>query len=185
MNAFDGNTATIWHTEWSASNPAHPHEIQINLGGSYDITGFAYLPRQNSSNGRIADYEIYVSSNGSNWGSAVATGTWPNSTAEQQVSFSSVTGSYVRLVALSEVNSNAWTSAAELNVYGTADVLEIPGDINGDDKVDEDDLLILIQQWLQGPGIPSADIAPEPLDDFVDLRDFALVAEHWLEGVTP
>jgi hypothetical protein len=185
VNAFDGNTATIWHTEWSASNPAHPHEIQINLGGSYNITGFAYLPRQNSSNGRIADYEIYVSSNGSNWGSAVATGTWPNSTAEQQVSFSSVTGSYVRLVALSEVNSNAWTSAAELNVYGTADVLEIPGDINGDDKVDEDDLLILIQQWLQGPGIPSADIAPEPLDDFVDLRDFALVAEHWLEGVTP
>ncbi len=65
------------------------------------------------------------------------------------------------------------------------DFLRIIGDINRDDKVDGEDLFILIQQWLQEPGEPSADIAPAQVDNFVDLRDFAAFAENWLEGVFP
>ncbi len=120
VNAFDGDNATIWHTEWSSSTPTHPHEIQIDLGGSCDVRGFKYLPRQSGENGRIADYEFYVSTDGSNWGSALATGTFANTADEQEVTFTEVTAGYVRLVALSEVNSNAWTSVAELNVYGAS-----------------------------------------------------------------
>ena len=80
---FDGDPTTIWHTEWYESDPPHPHEIQIDLGGIFDIDGFRYLPRQNRSNGRIKDYEFYVSLDGVDWGSPVATGTFPNTTAEQ------------------------------------------------------------------------------------------------------
>jgi hypothetical protein len=118
--AFDGNTGSIWHTEWSSSDPPHPHEIQIDLGHSYDVRGFAYLPRQNNENGRIANYEFYVSEDGVDWGlAAVATGTFDNTTAEQDVFITEVSARYIRLVALSEVNGNAWTSVAELNVYYT------------------------------------------------------------------
>jgi hypothetical protein len=120
-NAFDGSSSTIWHTEWYNSDPAHPHEIQINLGASYDVTGFRYLPRQDgNANGRIGQYEFYVSASPSNWGSAVATGTFANSSSEKEVTFATKTGQYVRLVALSEVNGNLWTSAAEINVLGTS-----------------------------------------------------------------
>lgn len=117
-NAFDGDSDTKWHTEWSAVTTYHPHEIQIDLGGSYTISGFKYLPRQDYENGRIANYQFYVSSNGSTWGTAVATGTFSNDTAEVEVSFTDVVGGYVRLVATSEVNGGAWTSVAEINVVG-------------------------------------------------------------------
>jgi hypothetical protein len=34
------------------------------------IAGFTYLPRQDMPNGRIADYEFYVSVDGVNWSRA-------------------------------------------------------------------------------------------------------------------
>ena len=118
-NAFDGNSTTMWHTQWSTSTPACPHEIQINLGKSYSLDSFSYLPRQDGGiNGTIAKYEFYVSSDGVNWGAAVATGTFANNTTLKKVSFAAKTGQYIRLRALSEVNGGPWTSAAEINVTG-------------------------------------------------------------------
>jgi hypothetical protein len=119
VNAIDGDSETIWHTEWSNSDPSHPHEIVIDLGSTYTITGLKYLPRQNGSeNGMIADYEIYVSQDGYTWGDPVATGTWGDSLSEKKASFTGKDGLYVKLVALSEVNGNPWTSAAEINILG-------------------------------------------------------------------
>jgi glucose/arabinose dehydrogenase len=115
-NVLDGNKATFWHTQWQAADPPPPHEIRMRLDGTYDITGLAYLPRQDSSNGRIARYEVYVSTDGAAWGTPVATGTFANSAAEQTVTFPAKAGPYVRLRALSEVAGRAWTSVAELNV---------------------------------------------------------------------
>ena len=41
--AFDGNNITIWHTQYYGSpDPPHPHEIQIDLGSTYDVEGFRY-----------------------------------------------------------------------------------------------------------------------------------------------
>ena len=52
-----------------------------------------------------------------------------------------------------------------------------------DGDVDIDDLLVLVNQWLQTPSLPSADIAPWPNgDNFVNFLDFAIFADHWLEG---
>ena len=119
-NAIDGDLDTFWHTEWLNNNPPHPHEIQINLGASYDINAFRYLPRQFGSNGRIRNYEFYVSVDGVNWGSPVASGTWTKNTSEKRVTFATKTGQFVRLIALSSFNSQPWTSLAELNVEGVS-----------------------------------------------------------------
>jgi hypothetical protein len=120
-NAFDDNTSTYWHTQWSGGSPAHPHEIQIDLGDYYDISGFSCLPRQDSQNGAIADFEFYVSEDGASWGNAVATGTWGLiSGICNSETFPSKYGRYVSLVALSEINGNPWTTAAEINVYGVS-----------------------------------------------------------------
>src|SRR5215510_9730725 len=88
------------------------------------VDGLRYLPRQDGSpNGTIASYQFYVSDSGSTWGPAVATGTLAADTTEKIVRFTAKTGRYVRLVALSEINGNPWTSAAELNVFGTIGIL--------------------------------------------------------------
>jgi len=121
VNAFDGNPASLWHTAWYQGSPTPPHEIQINLGATYTLSGFRYLPRQDGSvNGTIAQYEFYVSASGPpyNW-VLVASGTFANSPTEKEVAFAAVAGRYVRLRALSEVNGSPWTSVAELNVLGT------------------------------------------------------------------
>ncbi|WP_436499133.1 discoidin domain-containing protein [Actinokineospora sp. HUAS TT18] len=121
--AIDGSSSTIWHTAWSQVNPdpAPPHEIQIDLGGQYNVDGLRYLPRQDGGvNGRIGQYEVYVSGSTTNWGTAVATGTFANDGAEKSVTFPSKAGRYVKLRALSEVNGNPWTSAAEITTLGSA-----------------------------------------------------------------
>ncbi|GIG62503.1 hypothetical protein Lfu02_68750 [Longispora fulva] len=118
-NAVDGNPATIWHTQWSGANPPPPHEIQLDLHATYQVTSVYYLPRQTGTNGRIARYEVYVSTDGVTWGTPVATGTWTNTATEETATFAAKAGRYVKLRALSEVNGNPWTSAAEIAVAGT------------------------------------------------------------------
>ncbi|MGA2001521.1 MAG: DNRLRE domain-containing protein, partial [Terriglobales bacterium] len=121
-NAFDGNGNTLWLTEWCHSTPPPPHEIQIDLGASYNIIGFQYLPRQEAvttGNGNVKNYEFYVSSDGVNWGAPVATGilmSVASDKTQKQVSFAVVAGRYVRFRALSEVHGGPWTDVAELHV---------------------------------------------------------------------
>lgn len=51
------------------------------------------------------------------WGDPVVQGVFANTATEKEVQLSeAVSGRYVRLVALSEVNGNPWTSVAELNI---------------------------------------------------------------------
>ena len=120
-NVFDGNVNTLWHTQFSNFTPYPPHEIQINLGATYNVSGFRYLPRQDKLPlGRIGQYEFYVSLDGSNWGTPVAIGTFPNTPFEQQVLFPPKVGRFIRMRAIMEVYELPWTAVAELNALQTA-----------------------------------------------------------------
>ena len=114
--AIDGNDETFWHTEWFPNNPSHPHELVIDLGGLRNITGITYLPRQSGGeNGWINGYEIYVSDDPNNWGDAVASGNWAESSDLKTVNFAtSKVGRYYRLVAVSGFNQNTWAAVAEI-----------------------------------------------------------------------
>ena len=117
VNGFDGIIETIWHTQFINGSPPPPHEIQIDLGSPANLNGFVYVPRKDGfSNSRIGQYEFYVSMDGVNWGSPVVAGTFPDDATNKQVSFTSTTGQYVRLRALSEVNGNPYISMAELQL---------------------------------------------------------------------
>jgi len=120
-NAFDDSPTTIWHTQYTPTAPAHPHEIQIDLGATYALTGFRYLPRQDKDDhGMVAQYQFYASTDRTSWGTAVASGTFNSDRNEKRVMFTSKTARYVRFVALSEINGQPWTSVAELDLIGVA-----------------------------------------------------------------
>jgi beta-galactosidase len=59
--AFDGDADTFWHSLWSAPHTSHPHTLVIDLGAEREISGVRLLPRQDSANGRIKDYRLYLS----------------------------------------------------------------------------------------------------------------------------
>jgi hypothetical protein len=63
--------------------------------------------------------------------------------------------------------------------YHYVPLFENVADINEDWYVNEVDLLLMALQWLETPGIPSADIAPDPLDNFVNGLDFAVIQQNW------
>lgn len=115
-NVLDGDGATIWHTQWYQATAPMPHEITLDLGASYNVSALHYLPRQTQSNGRIAAYQVLTSTDGVTWGTAAASGTYPNTTAQQDVTFTARTARYVKLKATSEVSGNPWTAVAELNI---------------------------------------------------------------------
>lgn len=116
-NAFDGNMNTFWLSKWSNGNDPLPHEIQIDLGATINIGGLRFLPRQSGVNGRIKNYEIYLSQDGINWGLPIVSGIWTydNSNAKE-VQFSITSARFVRLRATSEAQGNPWTSLAEIDV---------------------------------------------------------------------
>ncbi len=121
LNAIDSNGGSFWMTQINTNGggnpPTYPHEMQVDLGKTYPLTGFQYLPRQDgSSAGWIAQYNFFVSTDGVNWGSAVASSTFANTALQKQVSFAPVNARYVQLEGLSEVNGNIWASMAELGV---------------------------------------------------------------------
>jgi hypothetical protein len=119
-NAIDGRPDTFWHTEYSQASPEHPHGILIDLGNTYAVAGFRYLPRQDGgTNGTVADFSIYLSENGLIWKEALATGTFASDSTEKERIFDAKRARYVCFVALSEVNGNPWTSMAEINILGS------------------------------------------------------------------
>jgi F5/8 type C domain len=120
-NAVDGDTATLWHTQWQDANPEHPHEIIIELSQPCKLSGFTYLPRQDESeNGSIKDYEFYLSNDGDDFGQPVKKGTFENTKEKKTATFDAKQCRFIKLKALSEVNDQAWTSAAEIGIIETA-----------------------------------------------------------------
>ena len=136
--AIDGKNDTFWHTEWGSNETKHPHQIIIDMVKIYEVTAITYLARQDgTANGMVKAYEVYLSLDGENWGSAVVSGEFKNTTALQTAKLSKATaGRYMKFVAKSEVNGNAWTSAAEIGIETTGDITGISEIGNGKQKIE-------------------------------------------------
>lgn len=118
--AIDGDEETIWHTMYSPSTPTCPHEIVVDMGRTYRVNSFTYKGRNDGSNGRILDYELYFSNNPKVWKTANVSGRWSDNSGRQMVPVPDVEARYFKLVARSVVNNNPYASAAELYVGASA-----------------------------------------------------------------
>jgi beta-galactosidase len=116
-NAIDGDPETFWDSRWQPVSDPMPHHLTLDLGRAVTLNGITYLPRQDMANGRIADCEIYCSSDPTSWSAPAAKVKWPNTTQLQTVRFQqSVKARYLKVLVRSEVNGHAWASLAELDV---------------------------------------------------------------------
>jgi hypothetical protein len=119
-NAFDGLSSTFWHSKYTGGTDPLPHEIQIDLGATYNLTGMSYLTRQDGNdNGVVGQYEFYASTDSANWGTVVKSGTFASDHTEKVVTFPSKAARYIRFRALSEIQGKQYTAVAELNVVGS------------------------------------------------------------------
>jgi len=116
--AIDGDPNTMWHSPWTPEPGKLPHHIVIDLQQNVAINGLRVLPRQDGNpNGQVAEFEVYISQNGTTWGDAVAQGTWDAKPAERMIQFSSpVTTRFVKFVARREIRGQQFTSIAEIDV---------------------------------------------------------------------
>ncbi len=101
QNVFDGDPATIWHTEWKNKKPPFPHEFQIDMGAVQSIDGFVYWPRTENTVGRVKQYEFYASTDKKNWGKAVSKGKLADGEKPEVVKFKATDVRYLKFVAVS------------------------------------------------------------------------------------
>jgi hypothetical protein len=120
VQAIDGDAATLWASEWDAAQPPFPHEIQINLGAVYPISGFEFTPRQDGwTDGYLLNYEFYVSSDGKDWGEPLIAGTFTTTDLSTKKTLTAPTtraGQFIRFRGLGDVAGGNVMVVAELDI---------------------------------------------------------------------
>ncbi|HEY5583697.1 MAG TPA: RICIN domain-containing protein [Ruminiclostridium sp.] len=112
-NAKDGNYATRWST---GQPQANGQWFTIDMGSTKYITRILLK----SSNGDYPrGYQIYVSNDGTNWGSAIASGAGisDNLDITLDASYSCQIARYIKIVQTGSASN--WWGINEVNVYGT------------------------------------------------------------------
>ncbi|WIM98990.1 discoidin domain-containing protein [Actinoplanes oblitus] len=115
---LDGDSATAW----LSGTGALPHRLTLDTGNRVAVSGLTYLPRPGIANGRIGQYRVETSDDGTTWGAPVATGTFADDATLKTVTFGTVITRYVRLTAVTEAGGRSTRSAAaEVNLLGGTD----------------------------------------------------------------
>ncbi len=116
-NLVDGKPNTFWHTMYSVTMANFPHTVDFDCYLSKTLTGFSYLPRQDSPNGNIREYEIQVSEDGKNWSEVICKGSFEKNNLLKKVKFDKpVKARYLRFRALSSHDGHDYATGAEFNI---------------------------------------------------------------------
>ena len=115
--ALDGFADTIWHTQHRPTAAKYPHFLAIDLGETMDLAGVTILPRQKGLNGYIRRCEIYLSTDGTEWGQPVAHAEFAQDKELKTIRFAERhSARFLKLVALEGFDDQPWATVAELDV---------------------------------------------------------------------
>lgn len=122
--AVDGDVSTLWHTKWGQVTPAEDRYIMLELDDAAELDAVRYLPKtgsqaDGSNNGRIHEYRVDISQNGTDWKTA-STGSWPDESGWKLAIFDRpATAKYVRLYGVHTYGVEAedkYENAAEVHL---------------------------------------------------------------------
>lgn len=175
----------IWHTHYSEK--AVPFTVTMDLHATITLDKMQYVPRADAGNGTILEADIFTSKDGKTW-QAVGTQKWERTPAKKNVTFTDhEQARYIRMDVKKALGD--FGSGAELYVFrqpGTK--VLIPGDVNQDGKIDENDLTSYMNYTGLKKGdsdfdgyISNGDINGNGLIDAYDISNVATLLEG---GVT-
>lgn len=175
----------IWHTHYSKK--AVPFTVTMDLHATITLDKMQYVPRADAGNGTILEADIFTSKDGKTW-QAVGTQKWERTPAKKNVVFTDhQQARYIRMDVKKALGN--FGSGAELYVFrqpGTK--VLIPGDVNQDGKIDENDLTSYMNYTGLKKGdsdfdgyISNGDINGNGLIDAYDISNVATQLEG---GVT-
>lgn len=175
----------IWHTHYSEK--AVPFTVTMDLHATITLDKMQYVPRADAGNGTILEADIFTSKDGKTW-QAVGTQKWERTPAKKNVAFTDhQQARYIRMDVKKALGD--FGSGAELYVFrqpGTK--VLIPGDVNQDGKIDENDLTSYMNYTGLKKGdsdfdgyISNGDINGNGLIDAYDISNVATQLEG---GVT-
>ncbi|MBM7268737.1 discoidin domain-containing protein [Streptococcus suis] len=115
--AFDGDSTTIWHTQWQPAKKNLPATILIDMKEAQDLDHLNYLPRQTGNNGHITAYQLYGKLQESDDYQLLSQGNLPDTGQEKQIRFSPRTVRYLKMLVTD--GHGGFGSAAELTPAST------------------------------------------------------------------
>ena len=121
-NAIDGDDSTYWHQNWASDTSVskeNPHWIELTLAEAKTIDRLTYLPRQDSTNGRIYEYAIDITKADGTVLTDVVRGTWASDASVKTATFDAVEAKKVKLKIYNAGadGSGVHATIAELNLY--------------------------------------------------------------------
>ncbi|MBO5262880.1 MAG: DUF5110 domain-containing protein [Bacteroidaceae bacterium] len=134
---FDFEEGNIWHTVYGENSV--PFDMIIDLNGLSTLDKLHYLGREDSGNGTITAAQISYSTNKENWSEPVAV-KWERTPDTKVFTFDGNPKARFVKIHVSEAVGN-FGSGREMYIFKVAGTETfLPGDINKDKKVDENDL---------------------------------------------
>lgn len=120
--AFDGNSGTIWHSNWQgASDKLKPQgtfdEIGgvIDLGQKYTINQFKFTPRSGTNSGQVTKADLYVKANeGDNWIKVAEDAEFADDATTKTFYFDEQEVQYVWFVA--KESDDGWVAVSEFDI---------------------------------------------------------------------
>ena len=179
---FDFEENELWHTRYSVK--AVPFDLILDLHSINQMDKLHYLPRENAGNGTWLKGTVYYSMDRENWQEA-GSFEWKRDNTTKIFTFTQQpTARYIK-IQINEATGD-YGSGKELYVFkvpGTESYL--PGDVNNDKKIDENDLI----SYTNYTGLRKGDADFEGYisrgdlngNDLIDAYDISAVATC-LEG---
>jgi alpha-glucosidase (family GH31 glycosyl hydrolase) len=182
---FNFDESDSWHTKWDTT--AVPFEFVMDLKTINQLDKFHYLPRTDSGNGTLLKGAVYYGNDKENWSEAGAF-EWARN-GEVKI-FNFTNQPVARYIKISVENAvGKFGSGRELYVFkvpGTESYL--PGDINNDGTIDENDLT----SYTNYTGLRKGDADYEGYisngdlnkNGLIDAYDISVVATQLKDGVS-
>lgn len=181
---FDFDESNMWHTKWGAN--ATPFELVMDLKTINQLDKFHYLPRTGRGNGILLKGTVYYSMDKENW-TKTDSFEWTNNDEVKVFNFAGrPTARYIKMSITDGVGG--YGSGRELYVFKMPDTESyLPGDINNDGKIDNNDLT----SYTNYTGLRKGDADFEGYisngdinkNDLIDAYDISVAATQLEDGV--
>jgi len=184
---FDFDETTIWHTDWANDPKAVPFDLTVDLKSVNVLDKLQYMPRPDAGNGTILKGSYEISMDRQEW-TACGDFIWQRNGEVKELTFQGQpTARFVRFHVTEAVGS--FGSGYEMYIFRVPESeFYIPGDINQDGRLDENDLTSYMNYTglREGDGDFGGYISKGDLNKngLIDVYDISAVAVELETGVS-